>query len=110
MPNLKIYVDETLYPACRDRLALALVPIRAQLCADLDVPVAACQFAVIPVLAMPDLPRIGVEMQILPRPDRSRDRVTAVCARLRDKLVEVTGTHVAVRASMLDPQTYVALK
>lgn len=72
MPNLKIYVDESLYPACRDQLASALGAIRAQLCADLDVAPAACQFAVMPVLAMPDLPRVAVEMFILPRPDRTR--------------------------------------
>lgn len=110
MPNLKIYVDETLYPGCRDQLVAALMPIRAMLCAELEVPPAACQFAVLPVLALPDLPRVGVEMQILPRPDRTRARVTAICAMLRERVAAATGTHVAVRASMLDPQTYVALK
>ena len=110
MPNLKIYVDEGLYPTCKDRLASALEPIRTRLCADLDVPPNACQFAVMTVLAMPDLPRVGVEMFILPRPDRTREKITAVCTTLQAMVEAATGTHVAVRAGQLDPATYVALK
>ncbi len=110
MPNVKIYVDEAIYPNCRDSLVSALVPIRSMLCGALNVPPAACQFAVLSVLALPDLPRVGVELQILPHPKRTKDRVTEVCTTLRDMVSAATGTHVAVRASMLDPQTYVALK
>jgi len=110
MPNLKIHVDETLYPACKAALAAALVRIRAQLCADLDVAPAACQVAVIPVLAMDDLPRVAVEMLILPRPDRTRDRVTEVGKRLQATVSEIVGVPVAVRVAMLNPATYVALK
>ena len=110
MPNLKIYIDESMYPACRDQLASALGPIRAQLCTDLDVRVADCQFAVLPVMAMPDLPRVGVEFLIMPRPDRTREKITEVCITLRAMVEAATGTHVAVRATTLDPVTYVALK
>lgn len=110
MPNVKIYVDETLYPECRDAIAAALRPLRALLCQELGVDPPACQFAVMPVMAMADLPRVNVELHILPRPDRTRDRVTEVCTALRQMLTAATGTHVAVRASMLDAATYVALK
>jgi hypothetical protein len=110
MPNVKIFVDDSLYPATRAAMAAALGPIRDMLCADLNVPVSACQFAVMPVLAMPDLPRVNVEIQILPRPERTRALVTEVCTRLRDLVQAATGTHVAVRASTLDPETYIALK
>lgn len=110
MPNVKIFVDETLYPDCRAGLGAALGPMRDYLCAAFGVDVPACQFAVMPVLGMPDLPRVNVEIQILPRPDRTRDRVTAVGLHLRDMVETVTGTHVAIRISGLDPETYVALK
>lgn len=110
MPNLKIYVDDQLFAACRDRLAAALAPLRDRLCRDLAVPAAACQFAVLPVLAMADLPPVNVELQILPGPERSRDRLAALATTLRDSIAAATGTAVAVRISQLDPATYVALK
>src|SRR5689334_2330987 len=110
MPNLKIFVDETLYPECRDRLAAALGPIRSMLCDELKVEVPACQLALMPVLAMADLPRVNAEMQILPRPERTRDHMVAVSRRLQDMLSSATGAHVAVRVTSLDPQTYIALK
>jgi hypothetical protein len=110
MPNVKIFVDDTLYPAIREPLSHALVPIRDMLCHDLSVPVPACQFALMPVGAMPDLPRVNVEMAILPRPERTRDLILSVCAKLRGIVEEVTQTHVAVRVMALDPETYIALK
>lgn len=110
MPNLKIFVDDTIYPDCRNALAQALGPIRDMLCRDLQVDVPACQFAVVPVGAMPDLTRVNVEMAILPRPERTRDILLAVCAKLRSIIEAATGTHVAVRVTALDPETYIALK
>lgn len=110
MPNVKIYVDETLFPACRDPLVAALGPMRDYLCREFRVDVPACQFAVLPVVAMPDLPRVNVEIQILTKADRTRDRVTAIGLHLRGMLAEATGTHVAIRISGLDAETYVALK
>lgn len=110
MPNVKIYVDDTIYPDCRDRFPAALGPIRAMLCADLSVKPQACQFAVIPVLAMPDLPAVNVEVQIMPHPDRTRAVLLGVCAKLREMVGAATGTHVAIRITTLDPETYIALK
>lgn len=110
MPNLKIYVDETKFAALHDRLQGALEPARALLCSALGVDVPACQLAVMPVIAMPDLPPINAEMMILPRTDRTRERITEVAGQLRELLAAETGQHVAVRVSMLDPDTYVALK
>jgi hypothetical protein len=74
--------------------------------------VPACQFAVMPVLAMPDLPRVNVEVQIMPRPERTREavlrcRCAASCAKWWKT---ATGTHVAIRVTALDPETYIALK
>lgn len=110
MPNVKIFVDESLYAGIRKPLADALGPIREMLCHDLAVDVPACQFAVLPVGAMPDLPRVNLEMAILPRPERTRDVILSVCAKLRAMVEAATGTHVAVRVTALDPETYIALK
>lgn len=110
MPNVKIYVDDSLYGACRPALTQALGPVRDLLCRDLQVDVSACQFAVMPVAAMPDLPRVNVEMAILPRPERTREVLLGVCTKLRALVEGATGTHVAVRVTALDPQTYIALK
>lgn len=110
MPNVKIFVDDTLYPQVREALAQALGPVRDMLCRELAVEPPACQFAVMRVGAMPDLPRVNVEMAILPRPERTRDRMLAVCATLRAMVGQAAGTHVAVRVTTLDPQTYIALK
>lgn len=110
MPNLKIFVDERRYPDLKTALADGLGPIRAMLCASLDVPVSACQFSVMPVMGMADQPAVNLELQILPRPERTSALLTDLCARLRDRLQVATGMNVAVRLSVLDPATYVALK
>lgn len=110
MPNVKIYVDEAIFPACRDALIAALGPMRDHLCAEFRVDVPACQFAVLPVVGLADQPRVNVEIQILTKADRTRDRVTAIGLHLRTLLAAATGTHVAIRIGGLDPETYVALK
>jgi hypothetical protein len=110
MPNVKIFVDEVIYPSCRGRLPAALGPILDMLCHDLDVDRPACQLAVIPVLAMPGLPPVNVEIAIMPRPERTRAVLLGVSTKLREMLGAATGTHVAVRVTTLDPETYIALK
>ena len=49
-------------------------------------------------------------MQLLPQPERTRDRVMSVCTALRDLIGQATDRHAAIRVSFLDPDTYVALK
>jgi len=110
MPNIKIYVDDTLFADLRPRLEATLEPVRAMLCRELAVDIPACQFAVVPALVMADLPRINVEMQLLPRSDRTREVITAVGQTLRGMIGAATGLHVAVRVMALDPDTYIALK
>ena len=110
MPNVKIYIDEVIYPAARDRLSAALEPILDMLCHDLAVDRPACQMAVLPVMAMPGLPPVNVEIAIMPRPERTRAVLLAVCEKLREVVGAATGTHVAIRLTTLDPETYIALK
>lgn len=110
MPNLKIYVDESLYPGVREPLSQTLGQVRDLLCRELAVDVPACQFAVIAVGAMSDLPRINIEMAVLSRPERTREKMIAICTELRGLIESVVHTHVAVRVTALDPETYIALK
>jgi len=110
MPNVKIYVDEALFPTCRDGLIAALPQLRDMLCSALKVDPSACQFAVLPVIAMSDLPRVNVEMHLLPHPDRTRERLTTIAAAIRDQISSATGARTAVRIATLAPEGYVALK
>ncbi len=110
MPNLKVYIDETLLPDCRATLMDALTPLRAMLCAALKVDIAACQFAILPVMAMPDLPGVNVEMQIMPHPDRTRDMLTVLAKQVQAQIGFATGTHTAVRITTLAADGYIALK
>lgn len=110
MPNVKIYVDEAIYPPCRDRLPAALGPILDMLSHDLTVDRTACQNAVMPVMAMPGLPPVNVEMQIMPSPERARMVLLAVCAKLRETVSAFTGANIAIRVTTLDPETWIAMK
>lgn len=110
MPNLKIFVDEALFPTCRADLAGVLLPLRDLLCRELGVPVAACQFGVLLVMSLPDTPRVIVELHILPKSDRTRERLLSLCDKLREMVGAATGETVAVRLSTLDPACYIALK
>lgn len=110
MPNVKIFVEEALFADRSGALCDALLPLRRLLCDGFKVDTAACQFAVLPVMAMPDLPLVNVEMQLLPKADRTREAVLAVCQSVRELVEAATGTHTAIRVSFLDPATYIALK
>ncbi|MFT4149443.1 MAG: hypothetical protein QM656_04530 [Paracoccaceae bacterium] len=110
MPNVKIYVDDTLYPQLRPAIAALLPDLRALLCRDFGVDIPACQFGVIGVMGLPDQPPINAELSILPRPDRTREAVLSVAESLRAMIGVATGQRVAIRISTLDAAGYVALK
>lgn len=110
MPNVKIYVDDSHYPVVWPALEAALPGIRDMLCHVLDVEKASCQFAVLSIAGLPDQPAINAELAILSGSRRPRDTVQDVARQLRDSLSAITGLHVAVRITMLNPETYVALK
>lgn len=110
MPNLKIYVDQTIFDRDGPRLGEALEPIRTLLCDAFRVTPAACQMAVIPVLGVPDQPQVNIELLILPHAARTTEAIQAAAERLRVLLASVTEARVAVRVAQLDPTTYVALK
>lgn len=110
MPNVKIYVDERHSTAVAPKLTAALPGLRALLCGRLAVEASACQIAVLSVLGLEDQPQVNAELLILPRPERTAERIRAVAEDVRAHLGAVTGLHVAVRIAMLNPATYQALK
>jgi len=110
MPNLKIHVSDSVWNNKAADLTGLLRPIRELLCSEFHVEPEACQLAIIPVHGLPDQPEVAVEIQIMPRSERTRDQISAVGQKLQVLLREVTGSRVAVRVSALDPVTYVALK
>lgn len=110
MPNIKIYVDAARNGAAIDAVRNVFLPLRDMLCRELDVDVSACQFAVLEVYGLEDQPQVNAEILILPRSDRSRDRIFEICRRIQGILADATGLHVSVRSSMLDAETYIALK
>jgi hypothetical protein len=110
MPNVNIHIDHGLLLKVGPAVDAALAPLRDLLCERFAVSAAACQLAVIAVRGLPDQPQVNLELSILPRPERTRDRVTAVCAEVQALMTQAAGMHVAVRCAQLDPETYVALK
>lgn len=110
MPNVKFYIDARNCPAARETVARMLPDLRTLICESLEVPEAACQFAVIEVAGMDDQPAINTELQLLAGPARTPEYLRCVAERLRDALARATGLSVAVRMASFDPQTYVALK
>lgn len=111
MPNLKIYVDQTVWTERQEALVDALAPLRAMLCERLDVEISACQLALLPVHGLEDQPLVNAEIFVLPRPERTREMLEAVCRTLRDRLTEAGGgARTAVRCNGLDPQSYFAVR
>lgn len=111
MPIVKIHVDDTVHAARADKLRAALPPLRDLLCRELAVGPEACQLAVIPVAGLPDQPALNVELSIMPRAERTPERIRAVAGAVRELMSGAAGgAHTAVRVSQLNPETYVALK
>lgn len=111
MPNVKLFVDADLWTSHGAAIRDQLLPMRDLLCATLKVPLAACQIAAIPVSGPPDQPLLNLELLVLPRPERTRDSLTALGQDLRALISSATGgAPMAIRFAALDPDTYVALK
>jgi hypothetical protein len=110
MPNLKIHADEATLAARGAALRAALPEIRALICAHLAVPPGACQLAVVPVWGLEGQPPVNAELSILPHPERTPERRRALAEALQAKIADATETQVALRLSLLDRETFIALK
>ncbi|MBB4443427.1 MULTISPECIES: hypothetical protein [Rhizobium] len=110
MPNMKIYVDRSLPEQSQLNIEAALVPLSKLLCERLDVNINACQFAVIPVYAMANLPAVNLELFLLPKAERTRQKLMDLAREIQQLVGDAAITQVAVRISQLDPATFIALK
>lgn len=110
MPNVKLFVDETVFNDRKDALAAFLPVLRGAICDQLAVPVGAVQLVVVPVLGVADQTQVNMEIHYLAAPGRTKQVVTDACAALRELVADVVGAPPAMRAMPLDPETYVALK
>ncbi len=110
MPNVKIFADKDLLAARRSEIGAALEPLRRLLCNELKVAPSACQIAVLSVLGLADQALANVEIQYLANPERTPERIKAACLALRESLTKPLGILPAVRATPLDPASYVAVK
>jgi hypothetical protein len=110
MPNLKIYVEQTLDAEHRAGLAATLPGLREVLCSHLGVPHAACQLAIVTIVGLADQPRANAELFILPREDRTKEVRESLGAELQSRIGAVLETQTAVRICLLDAASYIALK
>lgn len=110
MPNLKIFVDEAIGAEAISRLHAALPSLRELMCVRLDVDLALAQFVLVPVLGLPDQAQLAVEMQVLPKPERTREQLAATCEVLREALGRIAAVDIAIRVTTLDPANYLVMR
>jgi hypothetical protein len=110
MPNLKIFVDESVGAEGRSRLVAALPSLREFLCRELDVDTPLAQLAIVPVLGLSDQALLAVEMQILPKPNRTREHLLATCQTLADMLRALVDVKTAIRVTTVDPANYLVVR
>lgn len=110
MPNVKLFVDQARFAQDAGIIAAALGPLREVICREFRVQPSACQIAALPVMGLSDQPGVNVEIQFLATPERTPERIRAVCSVLRAHLEKTIGAGIALRATPLDRATYVALK
>ncbi len=110
MANVKLFVDHALLSCSDAGLDGLMAEMRTLLCVRLQVAEAACQLAVVGVTGLPDQPAVNVELSILPKPERTREMLTALCEALRERVVRATGARAAIRCAQLDGTSYIALK
>ncbi len=80
------------------------------LCERLNVNIDACQLAVIRVFGTANQPAVNVELSILPKADRTRQKLVELAGEIQQLLAAAATKGVAVRISQLDPATYIAAK
>ncbi|WP_066553492.1 hypothetical protein [Croceicoccus bisphenolivorans] len=110
MPNMKIFADQAMGTETIKALHAALPAMRALLCDRLAVPLDLAQLAIVPVSGLADQAQFAVEMQILPKPERTRESIVAACEELRMVLRGIADVKVAVRVTTVDPVNYLVMR
>lgn len=107
MPNVKLYVDDRVLIGIGDRLEPILTDLRAFLCPGFGVTEAACHLVVMGVRSLATQTPVNIELVILQRPDRPRDRVEAICADLQTLAQRLFAVPVAIRCTAMQAESYV---
>lgn len=110
MPNLKMFVGDAVDDVSRARLHADLPRLRDLLCKMLWVDIPLAQFAIVPVLGIADQAQIAIEIQILPKAERTREHILSMCELLRHEVQKSAGVKVAVRVTTVDPATHVVFR
>ena len=110
MPNVKLFTDRQLVEDLGQSLLDMLPLLRDLLCDRLGVTASACQIVIVPVYGLQDQPPVNLELHILPRADRTPDRIRSICLDIKTMVDQTTQKPSAIRCAMLDPSTYVAIK
>jgi hypothetical protein len=110
MPNLKIFADEAIGADGIARLHAALPELRELMCERLGVDLALAQFGIVRVLGFPDQAQLAVEMQVLPKPERTREQLAATCEVLREALGRIAAVKIAIRVTTVDPASYLVMR
>lgn len=106
MPNVKIYVDDTMLAGVAERSDTVLVALRSFICEALGVTEAACHIVLVGVKSPAGQTPVNVELVLLRRQDRTSEIMAAFCGRLRDLMAEWLGCHTAIRCTLMDTDLY----
>lgn len=107
MPNVKLFVDERVMAGIGDRLDPILTELRAFLVRAFGVTEAACHIVVLGVTSLATQTPVNIELAILQRPDRPRDRIESSCTDLQALALRLFGVAVAIRCTVMDPEAYI---
>lgn len=106
MPNVKIYVDESVLAGVEERSDTGLVALRRFLCEALGVTEAACHIVLIGVKSPTGQTLANVELVLLRRQDRTSEMMTAFCSRLRNLMTDWLGCQTAIRCTLMETDLY----
>lgn len=110
MPNVKLFLDDALLWQ-KTAAAESLLPaIRNHLCATLGVTEAACHIVILPVRSLPGQTPANLELAILRKADRDRDRLAEVCGQLRALVALALDAPAAVRCAVMEPDSYIVVR
>lgn len=110
MPNLKIFADTALGPDAIKRIEGELPGLRDLICRELNVDIELAQLAIVEVRGLPDQAMLAVEMQVMPKPDRTREHLVATCERFRAALRQLIDVKIAIRVTTIDPENYLVMR
>lgn len=110
MPNVKVYVDDSVLARSGSGPEAMLGAIRDFLCKSLNVPESACHIVLLGAISAKGQTPVNVELVVLRKQERTHDAMVALCGQLRDLTAEWTGCQTAVRCAMMEPEHYIVAR